>query len=309
MNYSFIKAGIEINSIENRLYLDVGNKLCIGIIDHHQLKNIKKSATRLVFENPNYIPNNLYNIILHNSPDLDCVASSYLANYYFQFKEFPIFAKELCDFLDKSDFGLELENKINLSSLFTIIKSKAKDDFEIVSLGHKLIEDLSKIGFDTKNYLNNYDEYSNEIENDINIFYNDLLNSETIISKFFNRYSKNYEEVEGLILNNPKSKLFKYWARDEGYELLIVQWNKRRIVISLKGDSFYTLEGLGNELNKLESQKREELNILLNEENREGYDIPDPWYDGKAHEYTIIDSPRRGTELDLKEVINILNRM
>ena len=92
---------------------------------------------------------------------------------------------------------------------------------------------------------------------DINIFDKDLVNSKTIISKLFNRYSKNHEEVEGLILNNPKSKLFKYWARDKGYDLLIVQWNKR-IVISLKGDSFYTLEGLGNKLNKLETKRREE---------------------------------------------------
>ncbi len=309
MIYSFIKPGTDVNSNEDTLYLDVGNKLCVGIIDHHQLKNIKKSATRLVFDNSDFIPKNLENIILHNSPDLDCVASSYLANYYFQFKEFPTFAKELCDFLDKSDFGLELENKINLSSLFTIIKSKAKDDSEIVNLGHKLIEDLSEKGFDISNYPHNYSEYRDEIERDINIFDKDLVNSKTIISKLFNRYSKNHEEVEGLILNNPKSKLFKYWARDEGYDLLIVQWNKKRIVISLKGDSFYTLEKLGNELNKLESQKREELNILLNEENRDGYNIPDPWYDGRAHEYTIIDSPRRGTELALKEVINILNRM
>lgn len=306
MIYSFIKLGTEVNSNEDTLYLDVGNKLCVGIIDHHQLKNIKKSATRLVFDNSDFIPKNLENIILHNSPDLDCVASSYLANYYFQFKEFPIFAKELCDFLDKSDFGLELENKINLSSLFTIIKSKAKDDFEIVNLGHKLIEDLSKIGFDTKVVLANYEEYTNEIENDINIFNNDLLNSKTIISKLLNKYSKNYEEVKGLILNNPKSKLFKYWARDNGYDLLIVKWNKKRVVISLKGDSFYTLEGLGNKLNNLETKKREELNICINEENRNGYNMADPWYDGRAHEYTIIDSPRRGTELNIEDILDML---
>ena len=305
MKYSFVKVGTEVSSRENTLYLDVGNRLCFGIIDHHQLKNIKKSATHLVFENPDFIPKDLENIILHNSPDLDCIASSYLANYYFQFKKFPSFAKELCDFLDKSDFGLNLKNKINLSSLFTILKSKAKNDFEIVTLGHKLIEDLSENGFDAEFPPNNYQEYTNEIENDINIFSKDLLNSKMIVSKLFNRYTKNYEEVEGLILNNPKSKLFKYWARDKGYDLLIVQWNKR-IVISLKGDSFYTLEGLENKLNKLETKRREELNICINEENREGYDIPDPWYDGRAHEYTIIDSPRRGTELNIEDILDVL---
>lgn len=306
MKYCFVKVGTEISFRENTLYLDVGNRLCFGIIDHHQLKNIKKSATRLVFESPNFIPKNLQNIILHNSPDLDCVASSYLANYYFQFKRFPSFAKKLCDFLDKSDFGLKLENKINLSSLFTILKSKAKDDFEIINLGHKLIEDLSEIGFDMDNYPYIFSEYMKDIENDINIFDKDLINSKTIVSKLFNRYSKNYEDLKGLILKNPKSKFFKYWARDKGYDLLIVQWNKRRVVVSLKGDSFYTLEGVGDILNKHETKRREELNICVKEENREGYDIPDPWYDGRAHEYTIIDSPRRGTELEIDDIIDIL---
>lgn len=263
MIYSFIKPGTEVNFIENTLFLDVGNKLCHGIIDHHQLNNIKKSATRLVFENPNLIPQYLNQIVLHTNPDLDCVASSYLANYYFQYKKFPVFAKELCDFLDKSDFGFKLENKINLSSFFAIIKSKIKDDFEIVNSGHKLIEDLSKIGFDNKNYPSSYSEYINEIENDINIFNEDLLISETIISKLYNKFTKNYEEVNGLILKNPRSKLFKYWARDDGYDLLVVKWNKGRIVISLKGDSFYTLEGIGSELNKLENQKKRRIKYFI----------------------------------------------
>lgn len=307
MIFSFIKAGLDVNSNEDKLYLDVGNKLCLGIIDHHQLSNIKKSATSLVFENPNLIPTNLKKIIVHNSPDLDCLASSYLANYYYQFKEFPIFAKSLCEFLDKSDFGLKLENRINLSSLFSIIKSKCKNDFESTILGHKLIEDLSKIGFDSGEIPLYYEKYKNEIENDITIFNKDLISSNILTSKLFNKYTKNYESVKGLILKSPNSKLFKYWARDGGYDLLIVQLNKRRVVISLKGDSFYTLEGLGNKLNQLEDLKRKELNITLNEENREGYNIPDPWYDGRSHEYTIIDSPRIGTQLELEDIINILN--
>lgn len=306
MIFSFIKAGLEVNSNEDKLYLDVGNKLCLGIIDHHQLSNIKKSATSLVFENPNFIPTNLKKIIVHNSPDLDCVASSYLASYYYQFKEFPIFAKSLCEFLDKSDFGLKLENRINLSSLFSIIKSKCKNDSESIILGHKLIEDLSKTGFDTGEIPLNYEKYKNEIANDITIFNKDLISSNILTSKLFNKYTKNYEPTKGLILKSPNSKLFKYWARDSGYDLLIVQLNKRRIVISLKGDSFYTLEGLGNKLNQLEDLKRKELNIILNEENREGYNIPDPWYDGRAHEFTIIDSPRRGTELSIKRIEDIL---
>jgi hypothetical protein len=35
---------------------------------------------------------------------------------------------------------------------------------------------------------------------------------------------------------------------------------------------------------------------------RSGYDNADPWYDGRAHGHTIIDSPRSGTLLTADEV-------
>ena len=35
---------------------------------------------------------------------------------------------------------------------------------------------------------------------------------------------------------------------------------------------------------------------------RPGYDNADPWYDGRAHDYTIIDSPRGGTWLSADEI-------
>lgn len=46
MKYIFVKVGTEVSSRENTLYLDVGNRLCFGIIDHHQLKDIKKYLKR-----------------------------------------------------------------------------------------------------------------------------------------------------------------------------------------------------------------------------------------------------------------------
>ncbi|MBT5491004.1 hypothetical protein HOK00_01475 [bacterium] len=59
----------------------------------------------------------------------------------------------------------------------------------------------------------------------------------------------------------------------------------------------------GDRLNKAEKIKRDRLNILIDEPNRPGYDIPDPWYDGRAHDYTIIDSPRIGTILNFNEIL------
>ena len=91
-----------------------------------------------------------------------------------------------------------------------------------------------------------------------------------------------------------------------GYELLIVKWSDKRVVISLKPDSFYTLKEIGEKLNKAEKLKREKLGIKLNEPNRPGYDMTDPWYDGRGHNYTIVDSPKTGTLLSLEEILKII---
>jgi hypothetical protein len=33
--------------------------------------------------------------------------------------------------------------------------------------------------------------------------------------------------------------------------------------------------------------------------------MPDPWYDGRGHNYTIVDSSKMGTLLSLEEVLEI----
>lgn len=301
MNYLFVLAGLKVDTPqENTLYLDVGNNLTLGIIDHHHLIDGQKSATRLVYENPSFIPNELETIVLHSSPDLDCIASSYLAAYYFINKRFPSFTKELCDFVDKSDFGLELNGIINLSSIFSIIKNNSNNDEEIVQNGYKLIDNFLS--------LEKYQDESQEILEDMNLFNADLQVSTSKLFHIKNRFTNQIEQTKGLILEQPKSKLFKFWARDFGYDLLIVKWSKKRTVISLKGDSFLTLEEIAKRLNSDEKAKRIEQNIFLDEPDRDGYDMPDPWYDGRGHNYTIIDTPKMGTVLDLEEIVEIINK-
>jgi hypothetical protein len=55
-----------------------------------------------------------------------------------------------------------------------------------------------------------------------------------------------------------------------GYELLILKWSNKRIIISLKSDSFYILKEISEKLNIAEKLKREKLGIKLNEPNRLG---------------------------------------
>jgi len=308
MKYEFVVAGTSVkkNKDAKKLFLDVGNALIFGVIDHHQFEDEQKSATKLVFENPDLIPLDTESIILHNSPDLDCIASSYLANFYIKNQKFPSYALELANFLDKSDFGFSLENRVNLSSLLSIVKSKVQSNEQIVSLGHTLIENMASTGFDVKHIPCLYQKEALLIDRDRRIYSKDKVSSRELECILAKRVDSSEVQLKALILKAPKSKLFKEWAREEGYDLLIVKWSKARTVISLKADSFYTLKGVGDSLNALEKLKRSELDLKIEEENREGYDIPDPWYDGRAHNFTIIDAPMGGTSLSFDEILGCL---
>lgn len=301
MIYKFIPPGSIANQKEKELYLDVGNKLAYGVIDHHQL-HIQKSATTLTFENPQFIPKNTQIIILHKNVDLDCVASSYLADYFLKNAKFPDFAKDLCEFVDIIDFGKKPKSFINLNSLFMLVRDELNDE-EAVKKGYQLIEELSKKGFEGE-IPKKYENYEEKIKNDYKIFEKDLKKSKIINCKILRKDGKK-EKIKGLILFKPKSLFFKYFARDMGYELLIVKWSNKRIIISLKSDSFYTLKEISEKLNIAEKLKREKLGIKLNDPNRPGYNMPDPWYDGRGHNYTIVDSSKMGTLLSLEEVLEI----
>lgn len=120
--------------------------------------------------------------------------------------------------------------------------------------------------------------------------------------------------VAGLVMEAPRAHLFKVWARKAGFPLLVVRWAQpyqphHRIVISFAPAFPNALKGLGRALEEREREKRERL-----DQRREGpprypdVDNNDPWYDGRspAHAYTIVDSPRQGTVLDLAEVVQVL---
>src|SRR5262249_34507648 len=72
----------------DRLYLDVGDDVRPGVLDHHHWESYGGSTTRLIASNPDLVtgvvqqprdPTSSLTIVLHEAPDLDSVASAYLA--------------------------------------------------------------------------------------------------------------------------------------------------------------------------------------------------------------------------------------
>jgi serine/threonine protein kinase len=118
---------------------------------------------------------------------------------------------------------------------------------------------------------------------------------------------------------------FKDWARTdrnrspggEGFLGLSVfvsetRHEVRHCILSVTADSGASLRGLAALLDRAESDRRRDLygadDRLVDpvtgsaKAPRTGYDNSDPWYDGRAHGFTIVDSPHSGTLLTADEI-------
>src|SRR5437764_14433919 len=92
IRFSFVGYGTRAETAPggpDRLYLDIGNELRPGVIDHHHLAAYQGSTAGLVVAHPDLVresvprgrdPTDPLQIILHVDPDLDCLVSAYLAS-------------------------------------------------------------------------------------------------------------------------------------------------------------------------------------------------------------------------------------
>lgn len=126
--------------------------------------------------------------------------------------------------------------------------------------------------------------------------------------------------VDGLYWVDPTPKLFKLWARSDhinaqvgdAFVFMMVEYSrggkqgKPRYILSVDPNKSVDLVGLGSTLNHFEALKREEKGVVIDAPPRSGYDIPDPWYDGRGHDYTIVDTPIHGTILKRESIENYL---
>jgi hypothetical protein len=78
------------------------------------------------------------------------------------------------------------------------------------------------------------------------------------------------------------------------------------------GERRPNLRGLGAALEELEQERRKQLGIEAIAERQgparypEHPGIKDPWYDGRGHEYTIVDSPFSGSVLSFRDIESLL---
>lgn len=204
----------------NRIFLDVGNKLQKGVIDHHHRYEgsedngkIYRCATSLVSINKAFILDNIdeyaneIEIVLHNSSDFDCYASAFLTENLIVNKDFTYSSnviERFCEYTDKLDSGMLKIIPDNLEEVYAI-------GYAIFELQKLKIKQLEKEKSKSEELLQNISEESHEkIEaerklNDINKKINELYNnlSETVRLRWFRLFEIVMEWLE----KNPNKQL------------------------------------------------------------------------------------------------------
>jgi hypothetical protein len=352
------------DSPRDRLYLDVGNGLRAGVIDHHQ--DSAGSTAGLVLAHPELVAGSVnprrgsddpFTIVLHALPDLDCIASAFLAVRYLSEGTFPEGAEALAHYVAKVDegsFGLSRDNPFTLYSALIqrfnrLIRLPWNSDHECwrqLVVGGLTMVDYTLRQVVTRGIaLPAVDAFAcpdliepgdrGEVMEDLKRYRCKLDDPGTHARQFRLALPGRYGgvvELEALLardVQNPEDPdhclFFKDWARGDaercptegGFAALCV-WategprRPRRAIISVTPGCGASLKGLGERLEQAESARRKAAygadDRLIDPASgepktpRPGYPNADPWYDGRTHGHTIVDSPRSGTLLTADQV-------
>jgi tRNA A-37 threonylcarbamoyl transferase component Bud32 len=359
-------------ALRDRLFLDVGNDLRPGVIDHHHLVAYSGSTARLVLNRPDLLdasvwagrrPGDPFTVVLHQSPDLDSAVSAYLAIAYLGERRFPEQSDWLAFYADEVDEGVRGMSRANPFDLYGAYHRLANRPAppeaareekwtRAVEDGLLLIDYVLAQARNTGRSLEEVDAFAcpgllgdddrravtDDMERYQRKMADPLCAARAVTLRLPGRFGGSVQ-TPALLARDVQNEddpgrvlFFKDWARSDagrcpdtgGFVALSVYMSRsasqrRSCILSVRADSRASLRGLGAELEKAESAKRRKLHggtddrevdplTLEAKPPRPGYANSDPWYDGRAHGYTIVDAPRSGTELTAGEIEEVFLR-
>jgi len=340
LSYDFVPMGFVATPVQGKVYVDVGNAFCPGVLDHHHPGAPDACTAMLVLNHPEYVTSQIVDghltIIPHEYPDLDAVAGACFAKMHAEGVDITSIQRDWAKYVCNVDRGFT-----------TLVPSQPVTPYSLfmmrMHLLRKVLPDnaneasrlILQSGFDFLDTAFSWMNSGGSLEmpesfQSIGAFANEI----SAISKDHSDYSKDIkraekgryilpkkdgsglEEVAGLWIEKPASAMFKSWARGDcensgdkdGFVFLGIQVSDNRFILSVDPSSGVYLKGLGDLLELPEIAKRKSLGLERKGKNRPGYNSPDPWYDGRSplHNYTIVDSPKAGTVLQMIEIQSIV---
>lgn len=320
INFSFVHYGSVLNPEPGKLALDVGSRLCPGVIDHHQPAAENDCAASLVLRYPHYVTDHLkgcrtdeITLITHISPDMDAVTAAFFSCHLLLHGHFPRFAKKIGKYVRDVDRGIcsrRPDVSVTAYGMFTALceltrrqaqaekwpreriwRTRTEQGF---SLWRYLISEMKKQPIDLHDlsrleFPQCYHEARNLLLQDYAVYLQDVKKGirKKVILPGKNGHANG--KADALLVTDPRSLLFRTHARGDkrhsprgkGFTLLAVNFGNRRYIISVDSLSPYYLKGLGELLEIAETEKRKAIGQEQKGDPKPGYNSPDPWYDGR----------------------------
>ncbi|MFA6318930.1 MAG: hypothetical protein WC943_16090, partial [Elusimicrobiota bacterium] len=337
------------------VWLDVGNRLGRGVIDHHGGDAQTGSASQLVLEQGEALlagqvtADGQCRIVLHSPLDLDAVCAAWITGRALELGFTSVAdpaTRNMASAISQYDQGFSSAER-PLRSWPIVMRTLFGEEFgslpdievlpkafsilqathDILSSGCTLEEAAERIATPTVKAVLSHAElaYRADIERatrfQIRLPVRLLKATEDWIPQGPARVPDLEEEwalADAVFFKNPRSSLFKEMARGDrrnstlgfGFSLLLVSQtlqNKDEVslfrhIASTDPCSGFHLKGLGAMLEAMEKRKEDSAGgrlppgrvRLAMGAGRDGTDVASPWYDGRGHGFTIIDSPSRG---------------
>jgi hypothetical protein len=335
--YRFVPYGSRFQVKKDTFVLDVGMDTIPGIIDHHHPDAEPECTASLIVKNPSLVlshidrdriatesdqPYVLY-IITHRRPDFDAIASIFLVLKLMETGEVDPVMKKIGSFTKMVDSasipkGWDLPSTpyAILRALFLKIRKRNDEAYlERVRKGLSFMNflyDRSKAGHEILQNkslfagIYSYEQAIHKAEDDYFDYLRDLEQIQTLSLDLPLVSGEGKKTVDGLIVTNPRSYLFKDWARrdtiypplNQGFSFLMTNFGNTRYILAVDPEMGIYLKGLGDLLNHKEAEQRK----------REGRQFTERWYEGNCplFNFRIIDSPQDVSSLSHKEILDTI---
>ncbi len=335
------------------LWIDVGNRAGPGVLDHHGGATAARSSCELVqlhYQEWVLDPTGQdepVTLVLHSEPDLDAISAAWLALGVLSSGDLPKPVEgvaAIVDAVSAHDQGFLVSETLEDNWPLVVrtrleIDAAGAEGASILELGMALLDTTLGIlaeGEDMETAARHLvtQEVRSYFETARRQYMDDLKGGTEFIARLpLQKAAKrpscipnrpldppsgaNWIPMDGLLLEDPVSPLFKELARTDrehsslrrGFSLLVVSWSLSvpgiatrlyRHTISTDPQTGAHLQGLGKRLETKEQQHEqrdgggtllEGRQRVLPGTGRHGYNVISPWYDGRGHNFTIVDSP------------------
>ncbi len=336
-DYRFVPYGSRFRPKKDTLVLDVGMETIPGIIDHHHPDAESECTASLIVKYPSLVLNHIdrekitqesgqpyvLNIFTHRRPDFDAIASIFLVLRLLETGKVDPVMKKIGSFTKMVDSatlpkGWDLPSTpyAILRALFLKIRKKNDEGYlKRVRKGLNFMNFLynkSREGqeiFQNKSIyagISHYEQAIRKAEEDYFDYLWDLEQSQILSLDLPLSSGLGKKTVDGLITRNPRSYLFKDWARRDnthtplmqGFSFLMTNFGNKRYILGVDPEMGVYLKGLGDLLNIKEAERRKRENRPFNEH----------WYEGKCplFNFRIIDSPQDVSSLSHQEILDTI---